>query len=228
MIHRLNVLLAMILVSVLTLLMLFRVNHLRPNYQIIMGDDMTYSPAYTAYAPNTNYVNGRTLQDPVPGTLARGEQRIDYEATPQDALRAGEQISNPFQLSTDQGAAAADRGAIVFQTFCVVCHGGDGAGRGRVAARGFPPPPSLLTGKSRDMKDGQLFHILTYGQNTMPTFAAQLRPDRRWDVINYIRRLQKVTQLSAVKQRSATGSGPSLSILPNQPAPEGTAAESKP
>jgi len=191
MIHRLNLILLVVFVSILALLALFRVNHSRPNYQIMLGDEMAYSPAYSAYAPNANFANGRTLQGFVPGTLAQDEQRFDFKATPEDAIRAGEQLASPFELGTDEGIAAADRGAVVFQTFCTSCHNGDGSGNGPVAQRGFPPPPSLLTGKSREMKDGQLFHILTYGQNAMPTFAVQLSPDRRWDVINYIRRLQQ-------------------------------------
>src|SRR5690606_4794954 len=133
-----------------------------------LGDDMTYSPAYTAYAPNPNFSDGRTLQSPVPGTIARGWQPINFEATPEDALRAGEELVNSFDLNTEAGKASAERGQVVFNTFCATCHGGDGAGNGPVAQRGFPPPPSLLIGKSREMKDGQLFHILTYGQNSMP------------------------------------------------------------
>jgi len=216
MIHRLNIVLTIVFLSILALLVLFRVNHSRPNYQIMLGDEMAYSPAYTAYAPNANFVNGRTLQNFVPGTLARGEQRFDFKATPEDAIRAGELLANPFELGTNERIAAADRGAVVFQTFCTSCHNGDGAGNGPVAMRGFPPPPSLLTGKSREMKDGQLFHILTYGQNSMPSFAVQLPPDRRWDVINYIRRLQQdvpppadpTTAVPAVEQVEGPVTGP--------------------
>lgn len=191
MINGLNRLLLAALAVVLVILAFVRVDHSRPNFQIVIGNDMTYSPAYGAYATNANLANGRTLQDPVAGTLARGEQRFNFLATPEDAVRAGEQLTSPYAKSAEEKSAAADRGAIVFQAFCTSCHAGDGNGNGPVAQRGFPPPPSLLTGKSRDMKDGQLFHILTLGQNNMPTFAVQLPPNRRWDVIAYIRRLQQ-------------------------------------
>jgi mono/diheme cytochrome c family protein len=40
------------------------------------------------------------------------------------------------------------------------------------------------------MKDGQLFHILTYGQNNMPSYASQLSRDDRWNVILYVRAMQ--------------------------------------
>ncbi len=194
MLTRFNLLLGFALSLTIALLVLLRVDHSQPNYQVNLGDDMTYSPAYSSFSTNSNFANGRTLQQPVSGTIARGTQVFHFEPTPQDALRAGEQLANPFEVSSAEGIASADRGATAFQTFCVACHGADGAGNGPVAKRGFPPPPSLLTGKSREMKDGQLFHILTYGQNSMPQFAAQLPPERRWDLINHIRRLQHESQ----------------------------------
>jgi mono/diheme cytochrome c family protein len=41
------------------------------------------------------------------------------------------------------------------------------------------------------MKDGQMFHVLTYGQGNMPSFAAQLSREDRWNVILHVRMLQK-------------------------------------
>ena len=197
MLSRLNLILVVALAFVLALLMIMRVDNSRPNFQVNLGDDMTASPAYSAYEANENFANGRTLQNPIPGTIARGAKQFHYIATPKDALRAGEQLTNPFDLSAEHGTNSAARGQLAYQKFCVACHAADGAGNGPVARRGFPPPPSLLTGTSRGMKDGQLFHILTYGQNSMPTFAAQLTHDRRWDVINHIRLLQQKTEPTA-------------------------------
>lgn len=222
------------LVVVLTILVLVRVDHSRPNFQIILGNDMTYSPAYGAYATNANFANGRTIQEPVAGTLARGERRFNFQATPEDAVRAGEQIASPYSKSTEEVNAAADRGAIVFQAFCTSCHGGDGNGNGPVAQRGFPPPPSLLTGKSRDMKDGQLFHILARGQNNvMPTFDNQLPPSRRWDVIAYIRRLQQaapppVPATVVPAPPAAAPATPPAAPIPAPPAPPKDAAAETP
>ena len=108
-----------------------------------------------------------------------------------DALRAGAELVNPFAAGTPERAASQERGRLRYQHFCTACHGPQGLGDGPVSKRGFPPPPSLQTGKSVGMRDGQLFHILTYGQNTMPSFAAQLDVQRRWDLINFVRTLQQ-------------------------------------
>ena len=171
MLNRVNLVLSILLAIVVVVLLTVRTNYSQPNFQIILGDDMTYSPSYDAYDPNPNFANGRTLQSPVPGTLPRDAFVFHYEATPKEAIRAGEELTNPYDLievdkeatTEDEKQAATDkkklaliedkkqasteRGANIFKTYCAACHGGGGAGDGPVAKRGFPPPPSLLTGK---------------------------------------------------------------------------------
>jgi mono/diheme cytochrome c family protein len=102
-------------------------------------------------------------------------------------LRAGEELQNPFAHDNQR---ALERGRTVFANYCVVCHGGEGAGDGPVAQRGFPPPPSLQAEHALKMKDGQIFHVLTYGQNNMPSYASQLSSDDRWNAVVYVRSLQ--------------------------------------
>jgi hypothetical protein len=48
----------------------------------------------------------------------------------------------------------------------------------------------LVTGKTTDMPDGQLYHILTYGRGNMPSQAGLLAPQDRWAAILHIRSLQ--------------------------------------
>ncbi len=102
-------------------------------------------------------------------------------------MRAGEELQNPFP---PLDAARRERGATVFANFCQACHGPLGQGNGPVALGGFPPPASLLADRAVQMKDGQMFHVLTYGQGNMPSCAAQLSVDDRWSVILYVRMLQ--------------------------------------
>jgi mono/diheme cytochrome c family protein len=194
---RMNLVLAVAMGAVILIAVFVRVDHSRPNVEIHLGDDMAYSPAYGAYAENSIFIDGRTSQAPVPGTIARGALSIRFEATPEGALRAGQQLKSPYDPKSDEGRAAVQRGAQAYKVFCTACHGGGGAGDGPVARRGFPPPPSLLTGKSVQMKDGQLFHILTYGQGSMSPFAGQLSPGRRWDLISYVRSIQQQATASS-------------------------------
>ena len=157
----------------------------KPNFEFI--PQMVHSPRYNAFAPNSNFADGSTLQRPELGTIARGSMPLHYAATPQDALRAGEELKSPLDSGN---VRARERGAFVFSNFCAVCHGAGGAGNGPVAQRGYPPPPSLMAEHALKLKDGQLFHVLTYGQNNMPSYAGQLSREDRWNAILYVRTMQ--------------------------------------
>jgi mono/diheme cytochrome c family protein len=79
---------------------------------------------------------------------------------------------------------------VVYTNFCLVCHAADACGQTPVTERGYPPPPSLLAHNARTIRDGRMFHILTYGQNNMPPYAALISPEDRWKAIVYVRSLQ--------------------------------------
>ncbi len=194
---RTNTVLAGLLVFVIILCVWTRVDYSRPNIEIL--PDMKYTPAWVSYESNPVFANGRTLQLPVPDTIARGHVPLHFAATKEDAVRAGKELENPYQASDTaptQLPASIQRGADAYHVFCTCCHGATGAGDGLVTKRGFPPPPSLVTGNSAQMQDGQLFHILTYGQESMSEFAGQLSADTRWDLINYIRSIQAQSEPS--------------------------------
>jgi mono/diheme cytochrome c family protein len=232
MMTKLNVVLAVLLLIVVCLTVSLYTDRSQPNYEFL--PNMKRSGASSAFSANVVFPDGRTMQAPVAGTIARGDLPLYYAPTKEDAIRAGEELINPYTASgsasalqsnnaTDQSSppvAASDasqaapddaakpvdaakpdpatrlqaslqRGSQVYNVYCISCHGATGTGDGPVAKRGFPPPPPLPTGKSVQMKDGQLFHILTYGQGSMSSMAAQLSRDRRWDVINHVRSLQQ-------------------------------------
>jgi len=160
----------------------------RPNYDFLPEAQMAQSPAYDSYAPNSNFLDGLTQRTPPAGTIARGYPRLHYQPTLQDAMRAGQELSNPYQPND---TARRERGTVVFTNYCQVCHGPLGQGNGPVTQGSFPPPASLLADRAVQMKDGQMFHVLTYGQGNMPAFSAQLSREDRWSVILHIRMLQK-------------------------------------
>ena len=157
----------------------------RPNLEFL--PEMVRTERYNSFSPNSNFPDGKTLQAPVPGTIPRGHEPLYYRATPEDAARAGRELANAFH-STDAGAV--ERGAFIYRNFCQACHGTTGLGDGPVALRGFPAPPSLLAEKALKMPDGQVFHLLTYGQKNMPSYASQISREDRWKVILFVRSLQ--------------------------------------
>jgi mono/diheme cytochrome c family protein len=158
------------------------------NFEVM--PDMAHSAAYDTYAPNPNFPNTQTFQLPEPGTIPRGRLPLHYGLSAQEAIRAGVELHNPFAA---RDARAQERGAFVYTKFCSLCHGTGGKGDGPVPQRGVPLSPSLLAENAVEMKDGQMFHVLTYGQKTMAAHAAQLSREDRWKVILYVRSLQKQT-----------------------------------
>lgn len=157
----------------------------RPNMLLLPG--MVESVPYDAFDANPVFADGKTLRPPVPGTIPRGHEPLRYGAGEEEALRAGRELENPF----DATPVVLERGARVYASFCSPCHGEGGAGDGPVTTRGFPPPPALQG--SRDLADGRIFHILTFGQGNMPPYAAQIPVEDRWKVIHHVRRLQAPT-----------------------------------
>jgi mono/diheme cytochrome c family protein len=149
--------------------------------------DMAESPALGTYEGEDRRGGARTLRTPVIGTVPRGALPLHYEPSEADAQRAALELQMPIPVADEP---ADVRVAQSFQAFCQPCHGRDGHGDGITIKRGFQPPPSLLTQRARDMKDGQMFHVLTYGQKLMPSHASQLSPDERWRLIKHIRALQ--------------------------------------
>ena len=149
--------------------------------------EMAYSVAHESNGVTSVRADRRVDQLPPYGTIPQGLMPIHYTASPEDAVRAGEELANPF---AHDDAIARARGKKVFDTFCIPCHGAGGLGDGLVAQRGFPPPPSLLAPHAKGLKDGQMFHIVTYGQRSMGSYAAQVEREDRWKAIVYIRSLQ--------------------------------------
>ncbi len=157
-----------------------------PNVEFL--PDMAHQPRFGATETNPYFPDGKTLREPVEGTVARGAVPLRYGTTPEEAARAGEELTNP--ISEADREAGLTRGKVVYTRFCVPCHGATGMGDGTVALRGFPPPASLHGEKALHMPDGRILHILTFGQGNMPAYANQIPREDRWRVILFVRSLQ--------------------------------------
>jgi mono/diheme cytochrome c family protein len=190
----LNVILAGILAVLAGIAWFGARDYQRPNYEFM--PNMVHTARYNSFAPNPNFANGQTLQTPPPHTIPYGTTWLPYRATTQDAVRAGNELANPFSATK---SIALERGAVLFNRFCLPCHGPAGAGDGPVAKRGFPPPPALFADHARQMKDGQIFHIITFGQGNMPSHAAQINANDRWRIVLRVRQLQEQAAAASAK-----------------------------
>jgi mono/diheme cytochrome c family protein len=155
----------------------------KPNFEY--APDMVSSIAYDTYATNPNTRDGRTLMKPPVGTVPRGYAPVLFGPGPEEATRAGRELTNPLA----DNELVRKRGDIAFQRWCSPCHGREGAGDGPVT-RKFPRPPSLVAPHARGLADGQLFHIVTFGQGVMPPYGQAVMADDRWKIVRALRALQ--------------------------------------
>jgi mono/diheme cytochrome c family protein len=148
--------------------------HEKPN--VIYMPDMVYSPAFKAQKDGS-------MRMPVAGTVDRNFESYQY---PDDADLAGRELKNPLRPT----AAVLKRGRHIYDTYCIVCHGPSAEGNGYIVPK-YPRPPSLHSEKVRNWPDGNIYHVVTMGQNLMPSYASQIAPGDRWAVIHYVRVLQR-------------------------------------
>jgi mono/diheme cytochrome c family protein len=83
-----------------------------------------------------------------------------------------------------------EKGQSRYDTYCSPCHGYYGEGDSRLRGQ-FPNPPTLHSDKLRNWSDGNIYHVITNGQNVMPSYASQVSREDRWAIIHYIRVLQR-------------------------------------
>lgn len=100
-------------------------------------------------------------------------------------------------------AALLQRGRERFEIYCAVCHGADGAGRGIVVRRGFPPPPSLQEERLRAAPPGYFFTVITQGYGVMLPIGPAIPPADRWAIVAYLRALQRSQHASAADLAAA-------------------------
>ena len=177
--------------------------------------DMVSSIAYDAYARNPNTADGRTLMKPPVGTVPRGYTPVLYGPGPDEAARAGRELTNPWPDTE----LTRRRGEVAFQRWCAPCHGKEGAGDGPVT-RKFPRPPSLTAPHARGLADGQLFHVITFGQGVMPAYGQAVMAEDRWKIVRALRALQATsTPAVAVPAAALPASTPSPLAVPAPPLP---------
>lgn len=161
-------------------------NH--PGYDFF--PDMAYSQAYETDTENPNFKDGKTMREPVIGTVSRDFIPYPYQKTDQDRLLAGKVIKNVMPYSREN----IERGKAVYNAYCQICHGETGDGKGFLFTSGkYPyPPASLINAKMKATPDGEVYHVITVGFGIMGAYGSQVRPDDRWKTIMYIQReLQK-------------------------------------
>jgi|FLOH01.1.fsa_nt_gi mono/diheme cytochrome c family protein len=171
-------------------------NKNNPGYAYMGENDMYYTKFYKAYSPNPIFSDSMTNQLPVDGAVSRGNMPFPY-ATASITDRAvnqtlaGKQLENPI-IYNDETVAI---GKNLYNIYCKVCHGETAAGDGNLYTSGLFPakPTSLVDTYVQAKPDGEIYYVITAGSisGLMGPHGAQVTPDERWMIINYLRSLAK-------------------------------------
>lgn len=182
--------------------------------------DMAYGPRVAAQHEDPLRPGQSVNRPPVPGTVPRSYTPYRYAQA--DSLQAQAELVNPLPRT----AAVMARGQRVYANTCIVCHGPEGDGQGSIVPL-YPMPPTLHSAKVREWPDGRIFHVISRGQNLMPSYATQIVPEDRWAVVHFVRALQRSHQPLASDTTRSSAPAPGGAAADTS-APAGTAAKAAP
>ncbi len=143
---------------------------------------MQDQPRLNAQKASTFFKDGRGMQLPVAGTVARG-----HLPTATGTQEAAASLVNPLPRSKEVFAV----GRKAYANRCEVCHGALGNGVGSLTAAYGAKPANLQAQQFLDYPDGKLYWAIVNGKNAMPAHAADLTDAQRWSVVHYVRALQR-------------------------------------
>ena len=150
--------------------------------------DMDRQPKLRPQQPNLTFASGRTSQEPLPGTVARGER---YENNPVNTGRESGSTNFVATIPTTVTQQLVERGQARFNIYCLPCHGPQGDGNGIVKKYGYATIRSLHEKVVVTQTDGELFNTITHGKATMYGYGSQVPIEDRWAIVAYVRALQR-------------------------------------
>jgi mono/diheme cytochrome c family protein len=121
----------------------------------------------------------------LPRTPPAGSVPVTGREDSLDLLLDLKNVVNPVAPT----AASLTRGKLVYEQYCIVCHGPAGHSDGTVVPK-FVPPPDITQAPTQQRSDGYLYAMIRQGRGIMPRYGDKVRGADRWNVVNYVRQLQ--------------------------------------
>ncbi len=163
-----------------------------------MYNSLGYEPQ-TQIKKNAINLYGLNMRYPVEGTIARRNFQTSYVQDDSSVINdimvydinkdgleaAATNLKNPMPWSEK----VEEEGKILYERNCQHCHGAGGAGDGKVA-KYYKGVPNYASDAYKDLNDGHIFHVITYGKGRMWSLKGQVTPAERWKIVHYVHRLQ--------------------------------------
>jgi mono/diheme cytochrome c family protein len=133
------------------------------------------------------FADGRGSRLPVANTVAQETYHADVAYSTGIAADGNYIAKNPESIDRE----VLLRGQAKFNVYCSPCHDRTGSGRGVVAAKSTWIPGNLHDERIVNYVDGELYHVITAGRRSMPSYRFQIPERDRWAIIAYVRVLQR-------------------------------------
>lgn len=149
--------------------------------------DMSHGQAYQTYSENPATADGKTMREPVEGTIPRDIAPYPYTPDFEGRAQAGMHLNNPLDINE----GILKEGEALYKVFCAQCHGTAGDGQGILFTSGkyIIPPTSLLDPRIVAQPSGETYHVITAGWGVMGAHGSLIRPDDRWKIIAFIEKV---------------------------------------
>ena len=123
------------------------------------------------------------------------------QPTAWDAPPEAKKLKNKVSLTGEK----IDGVAMIYREKCVSCHGESGKSNVPASTTLAIEPADLTNAKVMNkIKDGELFWKISKGRPPMPGFEAGLSETDRWQLVNYVRYLTKVSEYRYLGRRTPT------------------------
>ena len=173
----------------------------------VFGRSMRDSPSFDPYEnPQlpaegaVSFSSGNFPADRNSVNLGHAEER-DYAvpdfsqaetSNPANELLAG--LTNPVPSD----AQSLERGEVMFNRTCAVCHGSDGLGAEAWILEKWPALAAynLAMDPVQSYADGYIYGMIRVGRGLMPAYGHQISHFDRWNIVNYVRQLQQTYNTS--------------------------------
>jgi mono/diheme cytochrome c family protein len=138
---------------------------------------------------NSNLYNphAMNMRKPPANTVKRDPRGyLPYRIHPDSIEVAARVLKNP----TEDTELNLQRGQVLYKRFCAHCHGETGQGDGSVGQvyAGVPP---YNVGRVRNLNEGHIYHVITYGRGRMAPHGSQVDEEERWLITRYVQQLQR-------------------------------------
>ncbi len=160
----------------------------QPNYQYM--PNMYEAVSYETYQESDAFksqrgLNGKEGQLPAEGSVKRGFVPYGYSNDNAGYESAKANLKSPLDTIVGKDV---DKQKELFEIYCAICHGNEGNGKGKLVTQGkILGVPNY---KDRVITEGSIYHVMTYGINSMGSYANQLTQNERWLVADYVMQLK--------------------------------------